>query len=112
MRERPVLKECLNYLRKGDTLVVYKFERDLIHERTQAGREEVKKKGVVMGRKKGCSIKSDKVDVCYALYKQDIDLKVIMRQFGIKSKSTVYRYLRMRGIAPSHRPDMVKKQIK
>lgn len=104
MRERPVLKECLNYLRKGDTLVVYKFERDLIHERTQAGREEVKKKG--------CSIKSDKVDVCYALYKQDIDLKVIMRQFGIKSKSTVYRYLRMRGIAPSHRPDMVKKQIK
>lgn len=27
VKERPVLKECLNYLREGDTLIVYKFDR-------------------------------------------------------------------------------------
>ena len=27
VKERPVLKECLGYLREGDTLVVYKFDR-------------------------------------------------------------------------------------
>ena len=27
VKERPVLKECLNYLREGYTLVVYKFDR-------------------------------------------------------------------------------------
>ncbi|WP_346732804.1 recombinase family protein, partial [Hallella absiana] len=27
VKERPVLKECLSYLREGDTLVVYKFDR-------------------------------------------------------------------------------------
>ena len=27
MRQRPELDRCLSYLRKGDTLVIYKFDR-------------------------------------------------------------------------------------
>lgn len=159
VRQRPVLKECMAYLRKGDTLVVYKFdrigrslkdlvnifatlekkgvmlrsiedkvdpstpsgklmlhifaslaefERDLIIERTQAGRAAAVKKGIVMGRKKGSGIKSDKVDSCAALYKQGLDVKVIMQQLNIKSKSTVYRYLRMRNLSPTRRTDMAR----
>lgn len=159
VRKRPVLQECLSYLRKGDTLVVYKFdrigrslkdlvnifakldkkgvalrsiedkvdpstpsgklmvhifaslaefERDLIIERTQAGRAEAKAKGVPMGRRKGSGIKKDKVDACAALYKQGMDVAIIMQQLNIKSKSTVYRYLRMRNLEPTRRLDMIK----
>ena len=80
-QNRPELDACMNFLREGDTLVVYKldrlgrslknistegaigqlmnnilgafaqFERDLIHERTQEGRRIAKEKGVKFGRK-------------------------------------------------------------
>lgn len=103
VKERPVLKECLSYLREGDTLVVYKFdrigrslkdlvdifadlnrrgimltsiedhvgasspsgklmmnifaslaefERDLIIERTKDGREEARRQGRSLGKRK------------------------------------------------------------
>lgn len=151
VKERPALEECLDYLREGDTLVVYKFdrigrslrdlvnifdclnkrgimlssiedhvdasspsgklmmnifaslaefERDLIIERTRAGREEARRQGRSLGKRKGAGIKQDKVDACAALYRQGIAVDVIMRQLGIKSKSTVYRYLRMRKLDP------------
>ncbi len=151
VKERPVLKECLNYLREGDTLVVYKFdrirrslkdlvnifsdlnkrgimltsiddnvdasspsgklmmnifaslaefERDIIIERTQAGREEARRQGRSLGKQKGAGIKQDKVDACADLYRQGLAIEVIMQQLGIKSKSTVYRYLRMRNLEP------------
>lgn len=163
VRKRPVLQECMSYLRKGDTLVVYKFdrigrslkdlvnifaklenkgvalrsiedkvdpstpsgklmvhifaslaefERDLIIERTQAGRAAAKAKGVAMGRKKGSGIKKGKVDACAALYRQGLDVSVIMQQLGIKSKSTIYRYLRMQQTRPVRRVDMVGKKGK
>lgn len=154
VKERPVLKECLEYLREGDILVVYKFdrigrslkdlvdifdklqkrgvllssiedkidasspsgklmlhifaslaefERDLIIERTSAGREAARARGKPLGKKKGDGIKNEKVDACVALYKQGIEVSVIMRQLGIKSKSTVYRFLRMRQLEPVRR---------
>lgn len=159
IRKRPVLQECINYLREGDTLVVYKFdrigrslkdlvnifavldkkgvmlrsiedkvdpstpsgklmvhifaslaefERDLIVERTQAGRVVAKAKGVAMGRRKGSGISQEKVDACANLYRAGMDVKVIQQQLGIKSKSTVYTYLRMRGLEPTRRKDMVR----
>lgn len=158
VRERPVLKECLGYLREGDTFVVYKFdrigrslkdlvnifddlnsrgillvsiedkvdastpsgklmmnvfaslaefERDLIIERTRAGREAARAKGKPLGKKKGDGIKSDRVSSAVALYKQGIEVPVIMRQLGIKSKSTVYRYLRMCHSEPVRRKDLI-----
>ena len=154
VKERPVLKECLGYLREGDTLVVYKFdrigrslkdlvnifaalprrgimltsiedhvdasspsgklmmnifaslaefERDLIIERTRAGREEARRQGRSLGKRKGAGINQDKVDACAALYRQGLAIDVIMRQLGIKSKSTVYRYLRMRRLEPGRK---------
>lgn len=157
VKERPILKECLDYLREGDILVVYKFdrigrslkdlvdifsdlnkrgimltsiedhvdastssgklmmnifaslaefERDLIIERTQAGREEARRQGKCLGKKKGDGIKKDKVDACAALYRQGIAVEVIMQQLNIKSKSTIYRYLRMRQLEPIRRKNV------
>jgi DNA invertase Pin-like site-specific DNA recombinase len=159
VRERPVLQQCMTYLRKGDTLVVYKFdrigrslkdlvsifatlekkgvmlrsiedkvdpstpsgklmihifaslaefERDLIIERTQAGRAAAKAKGTRMGRRKGSGINKDKVDACANLYKSGMDVKAIMQQLNIRSKSTFYIYLRMKGLGPLRRADIIK----
>lgn len=147
VKERPELKKALAYLRKGDTLVVYKFdrigrslkdlinifsdlqkrdiglvsiqdnidassasgrlmlhifaalaefERDLIIDRCQAGRKEAMKRGVKFGRPK--KNKESKTKACAALYKSGIGIKDIMEQLNIKSKSTLYRYLRMEGV--------------
>ena len=160
VRKRPVLQQCMAYLREGDTLVVYKFdrigrslkdlvgifsalekkgvmlrsiedkvdpstpsgklmvhifaslaefERDLIIERTQAGRAAAKAKGVKMGRRKG-SVKKDKVEACVNLYKAGMDVKTIMQQLHIRSRSTVYTYLRMKGLEPTRKLDMTKKK--
>src|SRR3712207_3102637 len=147
VRERPELKNALAYLRKGDTLVVYKFdrigrslkdlinifsdlqkrdiglvsiqdninassasgrlmlhifaalaefERDLIIDRCQAGRKEAMKRGVKFGRPK--KNKESKTKACAALYKSGIGIKDIMGQLNIKSKSTLYRYLKIEGV--------------
>lgn len=152
VRERPVLKETLSYLRKDDTLVVYKFdrigrslrnlieiindlqhkgiaihsikdnvdasspsgrlmvhifaslaefERDLIIERCQSGRLEAKKKGVKFGRPKIC--KGSKTKACAALYKENLPISDIMSQLGIKSKATVYKYLKMESTTTKRR---------
>ena len=147
VKERPELRKALAYLRKGDTLVVYKFdrigrslkdlinifsdlqkrdigivsiqdnidassasgrlmlhifaalaefERDLIIDRCQGGRKEARKRGVKFGRPK--KKKESKTKACAALYKSGIGIKDIMEQLNIKSKSTLYRYLRMEGV--------------
>lgn len=150
---REQLQECLEFLREGDTLVIYKldrlgrslkdlldiieqlqqkkvnlvslrdnidtgsttgklvlhifaslaeFERDLIKERTEEGRREAQKKGVKFGRPK--QPKSEKADVCAQLYRNGNTVAVIMRTTGIKSRNTVYKYLRMAGIEPDRQP--------
>lgn len=147
IRHRPELEKCLSYLRKGDTLVVFKFdrlgrslknlldifedlrqrgislisiqdgidgssatgklmmslmaalaefERSVIAERCSAGRKEARLKGARFGRTPG--IDKNKIDAVSALYKQGMSISSIMQQLGIKSKSTIYRYLQIRDI--------------
>lgn len=144
-RER--LQECMQYLREGDCLVIYKldrlgrslkdlldiieqlqkrnislvslrdnidtgsttgklvlhifaslaeFERDLIRERTEEGRAAAKKKGVRFGRPK--QPKPERASMCAQLYRNGNSVSAIMRTTGIKSRNTVYKYLRMEGI--------------
>ncbi len=146
-RER--LQECMQYLREGDCLVIYKldrlgrslkdlldiieqlqkrnislvslrdnidtgsttgklvlhifaslaeFERDLIRERTEEGRAAAKKKGVRFGRPK--QPKPERASMCAQLYRNGNSVSAIMRLTGIRSRNTVYKYLRMEGIDP------------
>ena len=150
---REQLQECMQYLREGDCLVIYKldrlgrslkdlldiieqlqqkkvnlvslrdnidtgstsgklvlhifaslaeFERDLIKERTEEGRREAKKKGVRFGRPK--QPKPEKADICAQLYRNGNTVAVIMRTTGIRSRNTVYKYLRMAGLEPDRQP--------
>lgn len=145
IKERPELERCLQSLRSGDTLVVYKldrlgrslrnlveiiddlthrevaitsikdnidastatgrmivnlfatlaeFERDMIAERCQTGRQAAKARGVRFGRKPGAKKIQEKAKAAAALYKDGMTIPAIMQQLGIKSKSTVYVYLK------------------
>lgn len=145
--DRTELKTALEFLRDGDSLVIYKldrlgrnmkdllatieqlqqkniclislrdnidtsstsgklimhifaslaeFERDLIKERSAEGRREAKKKGVRFGRPK--QPKPEKANICAQLYRNGNSVSAIMRTTGIKSRNTVYKYLRMEGI--------------
>ena len=147
IRQRPELEKCLSFLREGDTLVVYKFdrlgrslknlleifedlrnrdialvsiqdgidgssttrklmmtlmtalaefERSVIAERCSAGHKEAKLKGKKFGRTPG--IDRYKIEAVSGLYKQGMSITSIMQQLGIKSKSTIYRYLQMKDI--------------
>jgi DNA invertase Pin-like site-specific DNA recombinase len=151
--ERAELQAALQFLREGDTLVIYKLdrlgrslkdlldiieqllkrnislvslkdnidtgsttgkltlhifaslaevERDLIKERTEEGRREAKKKGVRFGRPK--QPKPEKADICAQLYRNGNTVAVIMRTTGIRSRNTVYKYLRMAGLEPNRQP--------
>ena len=152
--ERAELQAALQFLREGDTLVIYKldrlgrslkdlldiieqlqkrnislvslrdnidtgsttgklvlhifaslaeFERDLIKERTEEGRREAKKKGVKFGRPK--QPKPEKANMCAQLYRNGNSVSAIMRTVGIRSRNTVYKYLRMEGIEPDRQPN-------
>lgn len=152
-KQRPELEACLDYLREGDILVVWKldrlskslhdlinrfswlsshkialmsikdnidastasgrlvmnvfaslaeFERDLLIERTSAGRIAAMKRGVRFGRPLAKKTSRSKSTV--ALYREGLSVKVIMQQLNIKSSSTVYRFLRMEGVTPKRKP--------
>lgn len=75
------------------------FERDLIRERTGEGRAAAMKKGVKFGRPK--NEKNDKATACANLYRSGMTVPQIMQQLSIKSKSTVYRFLRQGGVEPN-----------
>ena len=79
------------------------FERDLIKERTEEGRREAKKKGVRFGRPK--QPKPEKANMCAQLYRNGNSVSAIMRTIGIRSRNTVYKYLRMEGIEPDRQPN-------
>lgn len=82
------------------------FERDLIIERTQAGRKAAMARGKKMGRPK---LKRNKRDRAAAmLYAKGMGIDDIQSQLNIKSKSTEYRYLRLEGIEPSRKPYLCK----
>lgn len=152
LKARLELAEAIKYLRKGDILVVYKFdrlgrslsdllniiselhekgveimslkdnidtsstsgklmmhifaslaefERDLIIERTQAGRKAAMARGKKMGRPK--LKRNKKAKATAMLYEKNLSIDQIQEQLGIKSKSTVYRYLRMEGFEPTRK---------
>ena len=77
------------------------FERDLIRERTGEGRAAAKKKGVRFGRPK--QKQNDKAVACANLYRSGMTVAQIQEQLSIKSKSTVYRFLRMNNIEPNRK---------
>ena len=80
------------------------FERDLIVERTTAGRKAAMAKGKKMGRPK---IKRNKKAKATAiLYQKGMTIDQIQEQLGIKSKSTVYRFLRMEGLEPTRKSNI------
>lgn len=161
LKQRPELAEAMKYLRAGDILVVYKFdrlgrsmkdlldiistlqnkevgiysimdnidtasasgklmmhifaslaefERDLIIERTQAGRRAAMAKGKKMGRPKLKRNKRAKATA--VLYQKGMSIDDIQIQLGIKSKSTVYRFLRMENIEPIRKPYLCKNNKK
>ncbi len=72
------------------------FERDLIKERTEEGRRAARKKGVRFGRPK--QPKPERASMCAQLFKNGNSVSAIMRTTGIRSRNTVYKYLRMEGI--------------
>ena len=70
--------------------VLAEFERDMIAERCQTGRKAAKERGVKFGRKSGAKKIQEKAKAAAALYKDGMNIPVIMQQLGIKSRSTVY----------------------
>lgn len=152
IRKRPALEECLRYLREGDILVVYKFdrlgrslknlmeifeeldkrkialvsikdgidgssttgklmmtiiaaiaefERSVIRERSAAGLKEAKRQGKKLGRPK--LRQTTKIDTCVTLYQSGQSVENIQFTLGVKSRSTIYRWLRLRGVEPARR---------
>lgn len=75
------------------------FERELIRERTNAGLQSARRRGQQLGRPEGLTkAAKDKALIAESLYKAGKhSVEGIARHIGI-SKSTLYRYLRSRGI--------------
>ena len=93
------IKDNIDASTSGGKLVMHifaslaEFERDMIADRCQAGRQEARKRGTKFGRKPG--VPSDKVKACAALYKEGLSVRALQEQLGMRSKSTVYVYLKM-----------------
>jgi DNA invertase Pin-like site-specific DNA recombinase len=78
------------------------FERDLIRERTQAGLAAARARGRNGGRPKGLSVQAE-ATACAAetLYRErQLSVRQIAARLGI-AKSTLYAYLRRRGVSIS-----------
>lgn len=75
------------------------FEKDLIRERTMAGLKSARARGRMGGRPKGLSEKAKRCACsAEALYKQnELTSDEMATQLGI-SKTTLYKYLRMRNV--------------
>lgn len=75
------------------------FERDLIRERTQAGLQAARARGRLGGRPKGLSQKAlSTAAAAETLYREGkLSTSEIAKMLGI-SKSTLYSYLRHRGV--------------
>ena len=70
-----------------------------IKERQRAGIEVRKKTGLPMGRPKGLSKTGEaKAELAIRLYNEGNSVSEIMRVANIASRSTAYKYLRLKGI--------------
>ncbi len=151
---REGLTACMDYLRSGDTLVIYRldrlgrsvkemldlcaqlenrhiklvslqdnldtstavgrftmqilaslaeYNRSLILEGCKAGIEAAKKRGVRFGRQEGAKMKKPKKEAAIRLYKAGSSIPQIMEITGIRSKQTIYNYLKEEQIQPDRR---------
>jgi len=75
------------------------FEREVIRERTVAGLASARRRGQKLGRKEGLSKEAeDKSRIAESLYKEGIlSANNVAKQLNI-SKTTLYVYLRHRGV--------------
>lgn len=78
---------------------VAQLERDMIVERTRAGLESSRRRGVRLGRKPGLSEKAKQKAIVAEKYYRDNKLSIdeIMKLIDVSSKRTLYKYLAYRG---------------
>jgi len=80
---------------------IAELERSIIVERTLAGQESAKRRGVRIGRKPGLSKEALKKAIIAESYyrdpKNNLSIKDICTLSDIKSKGTLYKYLEYRG---------------
>ncbi|PRY35076.1 DNA invertase Pin-like site-specific DNA recombinase [Spirosoma oryzae] len=76
------------------------FERDVIRERTMAGVASARRRGRLLGRPKGLTKNAEqKARLAESLYKdENFSVEQIARELRI-SKTTLYKYLRHRGVS-------------
>lgn len=80
-------------------------ERKRLIRRTNAGLAAARARGRVGGRPKGLSPTADmKANAAKTLYIDGNGPAVIMKQLGIKSKETLYRWLRLKGVEIDSKP--------
>lgn len=84
--------------------ILAEYERNLIIERTKHGRTVAMLNGKKMGRPKISH--NTKADACTQLYKSGMLIPDIMVQLNIKSKSTIYRFLRMNNLEPNRKSQL------
>lgn len=74
---------------------VAQYERELINERTIAGMKAARENGRIGGKPKGLSIEAiKKAKKAYELRSKEISINDILKTVDIKSKRTLYNYLR------------------
>ncbi len=80
---------------------VAEMERNIIVERTLAGQESARRRGAVIGRRKGLSKKAEAKSILAENYYRDeknqLSIAEIMKLVDINSKATLYKYLAYRG---------------
>jgi len=78
---------------------IAQLERDIIIERTRAGLESSRRRGVRLGRQPGLSKKAQHKAILAEKYYRDNKLSVeeIMKLIDIGSKRTLYKYLAYQG---------------
>jgi DNA invertase Pin-like site-specific DNA recombinase len=79
------------------------FEREITIERTKAGLKSARNQGRIGGRPTGINLnKAAKAKKLYLQTNPKFTVNEILKQTGIKSKSTLYRYLREMGVPLSN----------
>ena len=83
---------------------VAQLERDIIIERTRAGLQSSRRRGVRLGRKPGLSKQAQHKAILAERYYRDNELSVeeIMKLIEIGSKKTLYKYLTFQGRRNCH----------
>lgn len=77
------------------------FERNSLIERTNAGLASARKRGRIGGRRPGLNDKAKrKAKIVKTLYIGGMPVSEICTNTGIKSKATIYSYLRFMGVEP------------